>query len=145
MDELRRSLQVLVARPPVAPVSVEFVAARSARFTRRRWALRGTAGLALVVASAVGLGVAQQGSDPGVILGTAGQTSAGYIAEKPGGYIATGTWRLTITRGSELIELNSTSSEHCAPMGVILPGDEVRGSITGPDSSLLVGERFSCP
>jgi hypothetical protein len=147
MAELRQSLYALVDRPPARPVPVEVVAARGARFTRRRRVWRTGIGVALVavVVSAVGLGVSRQGSESGVVLDTDGSASAGYVAEQPGGYLAAGTWRLTITRDGQVIELSSTSSDHCGPTGVIRPGDEVRGSITGLGSSLRVGERFSCP
>lgn len=146
MAELRQSLHALVEHPPAAPVAVELVAARAAGFERRRRAMYGAIGLALVaVASVTGLGVVRQGSESGVNLASAGPNSAGYIAEKAGGYVATGTWRLTITRGRQVMELDSTSDDHCGRIGLILPGDEVRGSITGPNSALRVGERFTCP
>ena len=148
MAELRESLHSLVARPPASPAAIELVAARAARFERRRRALYGSIGLALMtVASAAGLGVARLGSgvDSGVNVASGGPNSAGYIAERPGGYVATGTWRLTIIRGAEVIELDSTSHDYCGRTGLILPGDEVRGSITGPMSTLRVGERFTCP
>jgi hypothetical protein len=147
MAELRQSLYALVEHPPALPVAVEIVAARGARFgRRRRQALYGTLGLALMaVAAAVGIGSALQGRESGVVLATAGPTSAGYVAERPGGYVATGTWRVTITRAGQVIELNSTSNDHCGRRGLILPGDEVRGSITGRGSTLRVGERFTCP
>ena len=147
MAELRSSLYALVERPPAEPVAVEVVAARAVGFTRRRRAMYGAIGLALVaVASVAGLGVALDGSKKsGVDLASAGPRTAGYIAERPAGYVATGTWRLTITRGGEVMELDSTSNEGCGRTGLILPGDEVRGSITGPSSTLRVGESFTCP
>jgi hypothetical protein len=146
MAELRQSLYALVEHPPAVPVAVDVVAARGARFARRRRVLRGAAALALVAAaSAVGVGVAGQDRERGVVLATEGATTAGYIAEQPGGYVATGTWRLTITRDGQLIELTSTTNDHCGRTGLILPGDEVRGSITGQGSTLRVGERFTCP
>ena len=149
MTELRQTLQSLVERPPAAPAPIEMVAARGARFARRRRRLRGTAvvaGALVVVLSAAGLAVVRQGSTPSeVVLAGDGPTSAGYIAEQPGGYVAIGTWELTITRESEVIELRSPSSQACGKTGAIQPGDQVRGSITGPGSSLRVGERFTCP
>lgn len=149
MTELRQTLQSLVDRPPAPPTPIEMLAARGARFARRRRRLRGTAlgAVALVVVlSAVGLAVVRQGSTPAeVVLAGEGPTSAGYVAEQPGGYVATGTWELTITREDEVIELRSPSSQACGQTGAIQPGDEVRGSITGPGSSLRVGERFACP
>lgn len=103
------------------------------------------ASLALVaVASTAAVGIIRQG-EPGVTLATGGPTSAGYIAEEPGGYVAAGTWQLAITRGGQVIELSSTTNDHCGRTGVIRPGDEVRGSITGRGSTLRVGERFTCP
>jgi hypothetical protein len=78
-------------------------------------------------------------------LTTGGRASAGYIAEHPGGYVAEGTWSLTIRRRGQLIELNSAASDHCGRTGLILPGDKVLGSITGLGSTLRVGEKFSCP
>jgi hypothetical protein len=148
MSELQQAMRVLVDRPPTAPAPIETIAARGARFARRRHLVRGTVSLAVVgaIASAAGLAVAFHGSSPGqVVLSTGGPVSAGYIAEQPGGYVATGTWQLTITRGSEVIELRSPSSQSCGQTGIIQPGDEVRGSITGPHSSLRAGERFRCP
>lgn len=146
MTELRQSLHALVERPPALPVPVELVVARGARLGRRRRMARAAMGLALVaVASATGLNSALRGSGPGMGLASAGPKSAGYIAERPGGYMASGAWRITITRGGEVIELSSTSSDDCGGTGLILPGDEVRGSITGPGSTLRVGERFTCP
>ena len=146
MAELRQSLYALVEHPPATPVSVEVVAARGERFGRRRRVLRGAVGLALVaVAAAAGIGVALQGSERGVVLATEGATSAGYVAEQPGGYIAAGTWQLTITRDGQVTELSSTTSDYCGAIGVIQPGDEVRGSITGGGSTLRAGEKFACP
>ncbi len=146
MAELRQSLNALVERPPARPVPIEVVAARGARYARRRRALLGAGGLAFVaVATATALGVAQQDSERGVLLGSGERTTAGYVAERPGGYVAAGSWTVTITRGGQVIELSSTSSDHCGRTGVILPGDEVRGSITGRGSTLRVGERFACP
>ncbi|MEY2454091.1 MAG: hypothetical protein QOD92_3665 [Acidimicrobiaceae bacterium] len=146
MAELRQSLYALVEHPPTTPRAVEVVAAHGARFARRRRELRGAAGLALVVmVSAVGLGVARQDSKRSLFVATEGATTAGYVAEQPGGYIGTGTWHLMITRDGQVIELSSASSDHCGPIGVILPGDEVRGSITGRGSTLRVGEGFTCP
>ena len=146
MADLRLSLNALVEHPPSTPVPMEVVAARAARFGRRRRELRGAAGFALVaIAAATGLGVSRQGSERGVVLATHGATSAGYVAEQPGGYIAAGTWQLTITRDGQLTELSSTTSDYCGPIGVIQPGDEVRGSIPGRGSTLRAGERFACP
>lgn len=146
MADLRQSLQALVEHPPAAPAAVEVVAARAAGFERRRRTTYGAIGLAIVVvASVAGLGTPRQESDPGVNLASEGPESAGYIAEQPGGYVATGTWRLTITRGGQVIDLDSTSNDSCGRTGLILPGDEVRGSITGPNSTLRVGEGFTCP
>ena len=146
MAELRQSLYALVEHPPATPVAVEVVAARGARFARRRRALYGAVGIAIVGAvSAAGLGVALQGSEPGIVLATSGPRSAGYIAERPGGYAAAGEWSVTITRGREVIWLSSATSDRCGAIGVVQPGDEVRGSITGRGSTLRVGESFSCP
>ena len=146
MAELRQSLLALVERPPVTPVAVEIVAARGAGFARRRRVLRTGLAIGLVaVLSVAGSVLTRQDPETGVVLDTQGATSAGYIAEQPGGYVGTGTWRLTITRAGQVIELTSAASDDCGRTGVILPGDEVRGSITGPDSTLRVGERFSCP
>ena len=146
MAELRQSLHALVERPPARPVPVEVVAARGTRYARRRRARLGACGLALVaVASIAGIGVARQDSEPEVVLGSGGRTTAGYVAERPGGYVAAGTWTVTITRGGQVIELSSTSSQPCGRTGVIRPGDEVRGSIMGRGSTLRVGERFTCP
>jgi hypothetical protein len=73
MTELRDALHALVDRPPVAPVDVEVVAARGARFIRRQWMLRGGAvALVLVVLLAAGLGLTRQSSDPGVHVAARG-------------------------------------------------------------------------
>jgi hypothetical protein len=146
MAELRQSLHSLVECPTARPLPVEVVAARSTRYARRRRARLGAGGLALVAAASIaGIGVSRQDSEPGVLLSAGGRTTAGYVAERPGGYLAAGTWTVTITRSGQVIELSSTSGDPCGPMGTIRPGDEVRGSITGPGSSLRVGERFACP
>jgi hypothetical protein len=146
MAELRQALHTLVERPPAPPVAVEAVAARGAHFGRRRRVLRSVAGLALVaVVSAVGLGVARQDADRSLRLASEGPRAAGYIAERPGGYVATGTWQVTITRDGQVTELSSTKSEPCGRIGIIQPGDEVRGSISGQGATLRVGETFSCP
>ncbi|MGQ0431853.1 MAG: hypothetical protein ACT452_05535 [Microthrixaceae bacterium] len=146
MADLRRSLYALVDHPPALPVAVDVVVERGARFKRHQRMRVGAASLAVVaVVSGLGFGIARQGSTPGVELATSGPQSAGYIAEQPGGYVATGTWRLTITRNGQVIELTSASDEPCGQLGLILPGDEVRGSIAGRGSTLRVGERFSCP
>ena len=146
MSELRQALSVLVEHPPATPLPVEEVVARGARFTQRRRLLRVAAAVALVGVSSVGgVAVSRHSSAPGQIVAAGKSTSAGYIAQQPGGYVATGTWRLTITRGDDVIELVSPTSSPCGATGTIQAGDEVRGSITGPDSSLRVGERFTCP
>lgn len=146
MNELRHSLHALVEHPPARPAGVEVVAARAARITRRRRAFQGAAGLALMaIVSGAGLRLAGQGAEPGMRVATDGPRTAGYIAEQPGGYLATGTWSLTITRRGQVIELTSASSDDCGPIGVIQPGDEVRGTIAGRGSELRVGEKFSCP
>ena len=146
MADLRESLNTLVDHPPVAPVGVEVVAARAARFVRRRRVLGSAVGLAVIaVVSATSLLATRQDAEPAVFLATHGATSAGYVAEQPGGYVASGAWHLTITRGEQIIELSSTSSHHCGWIGVIQPGDAVRGSISGPDSTLRVGEHAACP
>ena len=146
MADLRQSLYALVEHPPAPPPAVEVIAARGTRFRRSRRVRRGVAGLALaVVASVAGLGLLGQRSEEGVVLATGGRTSAGYIAERPGGYVATGTWTITITRGGQVIELSGDAGDRCARTGIILPGDEVRGSIEGERSALRVGETFTCP
>lgn len=146
MSELRQALSVLLEHPPVTPVPVEEVVARGARFKQRGRLQRVVAAVAFVgVCSATGVAVSRQGSAPNQMVAAGGSTSAGYIATQPGGYVATGTWRLTITRENEVIELASASSPPCGATGTIQPGDEVRGSITGPNSSLRVGETFTCP
>lgn len=146
MPELRQALSVLVEHPPATPTPVEQLVARGARFTRRRRLLRVAAAVAFVgVLSAAGVAVSRQSSAPNHIVAAGGSMSAGYIAEQSGGYVATGTWRLTITRANEVIELASPSSPPCGPTGTIQAGDEVRGSILGPNSSLRVGESFTCP
>lgn len=148
MAELRQSLFALVDNPPAAPPPVEQLAARGARFVQRRRMRRiGVAALAvLMFGSLVGVEIASQRSgDRGLEVASDGRTTAGYIAEAPGGYVGTGAWTITITRAGQAIELSSTTSDYCGPLGVILPGDEVRGSITGAESTLRVGETATCP
>lgn len=73
MADLRGSLQVLVENPPVAPAAVEVIAARGARYARRRRALRGGVGIALViVVSAAAVSLVERRSDPRVALTTEG-------------------------------------------------------------------------
>jgi hypothetical protein len=146
MAELRQALQTLVERPTASPVAVEVLAVRGAHISRRNRVLRSVAGLALVaVASVGGLVVARQEPDRSLGLAAQGPRAAAYIAEKPGGYVATGTWQLTITRDGRVIELSSMTNDPCGRIGVIHPGDEVRGSISGQRATLRVGETFSCP
>jgi hypothetical protein len=146
MAELRQSLHALVDRPPARPPGMEVVAARAARITRRqRLAHGGVVLLVAAVLSVTAIGFAGQDPEPDVMLATDGSKVAGYIAERPGGYVATGTWQLTITRGDTVIELNSDSSDGCGPTGIIQPGDEVRGAVAGRGSTLRVGEKFGCP
>lgn len=145
MDDLRQSLQVLVHHPPVQPAGIEVVAARASQITRRRRARLGAAFMAGAIASAAAISAAWPESEPDVLVAMDGSKTAGYIAERPGGYIASGTWRLTITRGEVVIELTSATNDYCGPLGTIQPGDEVRGSITGPASILRAGEEFTCP
>ena len=147
MAELREALQALVDQPLERPPSTDLVAARGAHLRRRRRRARlGAAGVALVaLGPAVGLGIARLDDDDRLVVAMEGATTAGYIAENPGGYVATGVWSLTITRGGQVIELSSTSNDYCGPIGVIQPGDEVRGAITGEASLLRAGERFACP
>lgn len=145
MSELRHALSVLVEHPPATPVPVEQLVARGARFARRR-RLQRVAGAAafLAVSSVAGVALLQSPAPNHMVI-AGGSPSAGYIAQQPGGYIATGTWRLTITRANEVIELASPSSPSCGATGIIQAGDEVRGSIIGPNSSLRAGEAFTCP
>lgn len=145
MADLRQSLHRLVEQPLAQPASVEGIAERARTFARRRQLQR--SGAALLLAAIVGTAslVVTRDGDDGISVAAEGVTSAGYIAEARGGYIATGTWKLTITRGTQVIELSGPSSPHCGPIGLIQPGDEVRGSIVGPDSTLRVGEKFRCP
>lgn len=145
MDDLRQSLQVLVHHPPVQPVGVEVVAARASRITQRRRARLGAALVAGAIASGAVISVAWPAPKPDVLVAMDGSKTAGYVAERPGGYIASGTWRLTITRDELVIELSSASNHYCGPLGTIQPGDEVRGSISGPASTLRAGEGITCP
>src|SRR5688572_6369122 len=114
MPGLRQALSALVEHPPATPTPVELVVARGARFTRRRRLLRVAAAVAFVgLSSVAGVAVSRRSSPPNVMVALGGNTSAGYIARRPGGYIATGTWRLTITRANEVIELASPTSPPC--------------------------------
>ena len=74
MADLRQSLNALLEHPPVPATPVEVVVARGRRFARRRRVLRTALGFALVVvASGAGLSVvAQQHSEPGLVLGEEG-------------------------------------------------------------------------
>lgn len=145
MTDLRDAFQSLVAHPTSAPRPIAGVVARGERLARRRRLRRVAVTGALAGISLVGTFVAiQHDSDPEIVLATEGPRSAGYIAEAPGGYVATGVWRLTITRGDQIFELSSAVSQSCGGTGTIRPGDHVRGFITGPDSSLRVGDSFAC-
>lgn len=146
MADLQRSLHALVDNPPFAPPPIATVAARGGALAQRRRTGRAIGALALAfVASAAAINVLSSDGENGLDVASDGLSSAGYVAENPGGYVATGAWTLTITRGDQVIELSSTTSDYCGPVGVILPGDEVRGSITGAASTLRVGETASCP
>ena len=146
MSDLRLALHALVEHPPAAPPSIDELAARGAGFTRRRRVQRATAGALAGLCALAGVATASlESSTPGVTVAADGPASAGYIAEHPGGYVATGTWQLTIRRQGQVIVLASTTSPACADSGMIQPGDEVRGLISGPESSLRVGESFACP
>ena len=146
MGELGRSMKMLVDRPPAAPPPVEVIAANGVRFARRRRTRRVVACLACTaVVSIAVLEVVRQSSEDRVVLAAGGRTTGAYIAAQPGGYVAAGSWAITITRGGQTIELSSTTDDDCGRTGVILPGDVVRGSITGERSTLRVGEQFTCP
>jgi hypothetical protein len=73
-----------------------------------------------------------------------GPHSAGYIAVEPGGYRAEGHWKITISRGTQTIELTNENSPPCSPLGTIKPGDRVQGEIYDPQSVLRVGENAHC-
>jgi hypothetical protein len=139
-------MQAMVERPPITPPAASVVAARGVQFARVRQQRRGALALLVVLGVGVAAFNATRADDRrGISVASEGTAAAGYIAEAPGGYVAEGAWRLTITRGREVIELSSTSSPDCGSTGIILPGDHVRGSITGSMSRLSVGERLTCP
>lgn len=145
MPDLKQSLHVLVDHPPVAPPDPSIVAARGEQFARRRQQWRGALALLVLLGTGAGVfGATRSDQERGISVASQGTMAAGYIAEAPGGYVAEGSWRLTITRGDEVIELSSATSPACGTTGVIRPGDEVRGWITGSMSKLSVGERFTC-
>lgn len=146
MTDLRHALHALVERPPAQPLALDVLVARGDRLRRRRRLWSVVVAFALMAVASVGaVSLVLQNPREEVVLATGGRTSAGYIAERAGGYVAAGTWNLTITRGAQVIELSSSSSDHCGRTGLILPGDEVRGTIAGLGSTLRVGERFTCP
>ena len=69
MSDLRQSLRALVDQPPVAAADIEQVAARAARYTRRRRALQGgVAGAFIAIASAAGVGIAQRTEDGAAVV-----------------------------------------------------------------------------
>ena len=56
---------------------------------------------------------------------TSGWPTCTYRATEAGGYVAQGTWRIEIRRGSEQITFTSGRDAQCAAVGVVQPGDEV--------------------
>jgi hypothetical protein len=92
MADLRRSLHALVDNPPIKPVAMEVVAARGARYARRRRALRGGVGIALVAAVSAGaVGLVQRNSDPRVVLATQGAGPAVSYSDPAGDAIRLGS------------------------------------------------------
>ena len=146
MSDLSSALHSLVDRPLAPPAPVESVVARSRRLrAQRRWIQSGTA--AVFVTLLAGLGaVAAHDGPPSTTLTLSGARakSAGYIATAPGGYRGEGTWRLTINRHGQTIELTDKTGPPCGPTGAIQPGDEVRGEIRGQESLLRAGESAHC-
>lgn len=145
MGTLRSELQALVEVPPAPAPSIEEVAVSAGRLRRNRaWMASGMT--ALVLAGAV-LGLNWMPNRPRpteVVVGGGGPAAAGYIARNPGGYEASGEWRLTIERGDQIIDLRSGGAPRCRPVGFIRPGDEVRGSVSGEGSTLKAGEDAGC-
>ena len=78
MTELRQALNALVDHPTVAPAPIEAVAARGARFVRRRRMQRGAAAVAVVLVAAAAIGLTRQSSDPAVSVATDRQPRVSY-------------------------------------------------------------------
>lgn len=140
---LRSELQTLIDSPPAPPPSVGDIASRATRIRRARMSAA-SVGLVLVLA-AVGAVSLRGGARPTeVVVGGGGPAAAGYVAKAPGGYEGHGDWRLTITRGHQVIHLRAGQAASCQAVGFIRPGDEVRGWVSGEDSSLKAGENAGC-
>lgn len=146
MTELATILRSF-AEQPVAPApSIESLVERGRNHRRRRGAL--ITGLAMVslVAGAVAINVT--GDRPGGVsinVAGPGSRSAAYTAIAPGGYEASGVWRLTIVRAGNRILYSDTTSPACGAIGAIQPGDRVYGEIHTPESVLRAGEGARCP
>lgn len=74
--------------------------------------------------------------------------SCSYTASRPGGYVAKGSWRIEITRGGNLLTVESAHAPACA-QDVIQPGDAVtvylRKGVNSPDDWFIaVGANERC-
>ncbi len=144
MSELSTALRTLVEYPPVPAPPLDAVVSRSRRFrVRRRIAQAMSASVVIGMVAVVGFAIIRPKPITITVTGP-GPHTAGYIAEKPGGYEGQGNWRLTILRGIETIELTSANNSSCGPTGTIKPGDKVTGEISDPRSLLRAGEEAHC-
>lgn len=145
MSELSHALRSLVEHPPAPAPPLHAVAARSRRFRVRSHIARMISTTVVIgLVAAMGFAIARPKPVTIITVGGPGPHSAGYIAEKPGGYEGQGNWKLTILRGTETIELTSANSSSCGPIGTIKPGDKVTGIISDPHSLLRAGEEAHC-
>lgn len=145
MSELSHALRSLVEHPPAPAPPLHAVAARSRRFRVRSHIARIISTTVVIgLVAAMGFAIARPKPVTIITVGGPGPHSAGYIAEKPGGYEGQGNWKLTILRGTERIEMTSASSPSCGPIGTIRPGDKVTGLISDRHSLLRAGEEAHC-
>ena len=145
MSELSLALRSLVEHPLAPAPPLHAVAARSRRFRVRSHIARMISTTVVIgLVAAMGFAIARPKPVTIISIGGPGPHSAGYIAEKPGGYSGKGNWKLTILRGAETIELTSENSSSCGPIGTIKAGDRVTGVILDPHSLLRAGEEAHC-
>ena len=145
MIELSHALRSLVEHPPAPAPPFHKVAERSRRYRVRSHIARILSTTVVIgLVAAMGFALARPKPVTIITVGGPGPHSAGYIAEKPGGYAGQGNWKLTILRGTETIELTSADSPSCGPIGTIKPGDKVTGLISDPHSLLRAGEEAHC-
>lgn len=144
MSTLERHLRAAVDRPPFPPAPIEELQRRRIRLARRRWFRRCAGALGVGGVVAVGaLALTGTADETSVRVAGDGPTTRTIVATAPGGYVASGDWRLVIVRGDERIELDD---EHSAPCGddTIAAGDVLTAAIGDHRSSIRAGEGHGC-